>query len=86
LFERIPDFHAELVASAANGDTLWSEWHWTGTRAGTTPFDMRGVTIFRIQDGRIVSGRLYMEEVEDAGGDIDEAVRGLTEGSRMQGD
>ena len=43
---------------------------------------MRGVTLFRIEDGRIVSARLYMEEVEEAGGDIDETVRRLAEGAR----
>ena len=63
---------------------MWSEWRWTGTRADAAPLDMRGVTLFRIGDGRIVSGRLFMEEVEEAGGDIDETVRGLTEGTRSQ--
>ncbi len=85
LFDGIPDFHAELIASATDGDTLWSEWRWTGTRADAAPLDMRGVTRFRIEDGRIVSGRLYMEEVEEAGGDIDETVRSLTEGTRSEG-
>jgi hypothetical protein len=33
---------------------------------------MRGVTPFEVRNGRIVSGRLYMEEVEEAGEDIDE--------------
>jgi ketosteroid isomerase-like protein len=85
LFNGIPDFHAELIATAAEGDTLWSEWRWTGTRAGEAPFDMRGVMLFRIEDGRIASGRLYMEEVEEVGGDIDATVRGLAEGTRAQG-
>ena len=85
LFEGIPDFHAELVATATEGDTLWSEWRWTGTRADEEPLDMRGVTVFGIENGRIVSGRLYMEEVEDAGGDIDETVRRLADGTRLQG-
>jgi ketosteroid isomerase-like protein len=85
LFKGIPDFHAELVASAAEGDTSWSEWHWTGTRAGDAPLDMRGVTLFRIEAGRIVAGRLYMEEAEEAGRDIDETVRSLTEGTQTQG-
>jgi len=58
LFDSIPDFHAELLATTAEGDTLWSEWRWTGTRAGESPLDMRGVTLFRIRDGRIASGRL----------------------------
>jgi limonene-1,2-epoxide hydrolase len=86
MFEGIPDFHAELLASATEGDTLWSEWHWTGTRADEAPLDIRGVTLFGIENGRVVSGRLYMEEVEDAGGDIDETVRRLAEGSRLEGE
>jgi hypothetical protein len=36
---------------------------------------MRGVTIFGIRDGRVVWGRLYLEEVEAAGQGIGEAVR-----------
>ena len=86
LFEGIPDFHAELRATATEGDMLWSEWHWTGTRANEAPLDMRGVTLFEIQNGRIVSGRLYMDETEEAGGDIDETVRRLAEGTRSEGE
>jgi ketosteroid isomerase-like protein len=81
IFEGIPDFHAELLATATDGDTSWAEWHWTGTRADEAPLDMRGVTLFAVEDGRIVSGRLYMEEVEQAGKGIDETVRRLTEGT-----
>ena len=84
LFEGIPDFHAELLATATEGDTVWSEWHWTGTRANEAPLDIRGVTLFRIEAGWIVSGRLYMEEVEEAGGDIDETVRHISEGTRLE--
>jgi ketosteroid isomerase-like protein len=86
VFEGIPDFHAELLATATEGETLWSEWHWTGTRANEAPLDMRGVTLFGIQNGRIVSGRLYMEETEEASGDIDETVRRLAEGTRLEGE
>jgi limonene-1,2-epoxide hydrolase len=84
LFEGIPDFHAELLAAASAGDTAWSEWHWTGTRANEARLDIRGVTLFGIQDDRIVSGRLYMEEVEEAGVNIDETVRRLAEGARLE--
>ena len=86
LFDGIPDFHAELLATATEGDTLWSEWHWSGTRASEGPLNIRGVTLFAIKNGRIVSGRLYMEEVEEAGGDIDETVRRLAKGTRLQGE
>jgi limonene-1,2-epoxide hydrolase len=86
LFEGIPDFHAELLATATDGDTLWSEWHWTGTRANEAPLDIRGVTLFEVKNSRIVSGRLYMEEVEEAGADIDETVSRLAEGTRSEGE
>lgn len=86
LFDGIPDFHAELLATATEGEMLWSERHWTGTRANEAPLDIRGVTLFEIEDGRIVSGRLYMEEVEESGGDIDETVRRLAEGTHVEGE
>jgi len=84
LFAGIPDFRAELLATAAAGDTVWSEWHWTGTRANEAPLDMRGVTLFEIKNGGIVSGHLYMEEVEKADADIGETVRRLAEGKRVE--
>jgi limonene-1,2-epoxide hydrolase len=77
LFEAIPDFHAELVAATADADTVWAEWRWSGTRAEEPPIDMRGVTLFGVENGRIAWGRLYMEEVEEAGEDIDQTVRRL---------
>jgi limonene-1,2-epoxide hydrolase len=85
LFEAIPDFHADLIATATEGDKIWCEWHWTGTRAREEPLDMRGVTLFEIKNGRVVSGRLYMEEVEEAGAEINETVRRLAEG-RLKGE
>jgi limonene-1,2-epoxide hydrolase len=84
LFEGIPDFHADLRATATEGDTVWTEWRWTGTRANEAPLDIRGVTLFGVENGRIVTGRLYMEEVEELGGDIDETVRRLAEGTRLE--
>ena len=84
LFGSIPDFHADLLTTATAGETLWSEWHWTGTRVNEVPFEMRGVTVFEIRSGRIVAGRLYMEEVEEAGPAIDETVRRLATGTESQ--
>lgn len=81
LFEATSDFHADVLAQATEADTVWTEWHWTGARAEGAPLDMRGVTLFRIANGRIVSGRLYMEETEEAGADIDQTVRRLAEGA-----
>jgi limonene-1,2-epoxide hydrolase len=85
MFDGMPDFHAELLSTATDGATLWSEWQWTGSRAGAPPLDMRGVALFRIERGRIASARLYMEEVEAAGDRIDETVRHLAEGPGSRG-
>jgi hypothetical protein len=38
---------------------------------------MSGVTLFGVDNGLIAWGRLYMEEVEAAGEDIDKTVRRL---------
>ena len=77
MFEGIPDFRADVLGTAVAGASVWSEWRWTGTRSDGTALDVRGVTLFEIRDERIVSARLYMEEVEQAGEDIEGAVRRL---------
>jgi ketosteroid isomerase-like protein len=69
VFAGVPDFQAELLRSADEGDTGWAEWHWRGTRTDGTRLEMRGVTIFGVRDDRIVRGRLYLEDVEGGPGD-----------------
>ncbi len=77
VFEGVPDFTAELVASAANGDAEWGEWSWLGRHVDGSPFAMRGVTIVVVRDDLIAEGRLYMEPVQGDGGDIEAAVQEL---------
>lgn len=45
IFEGIPDISAHLIRSATNGDTVWAEWEWRGTRRDGQPHFMRGVSI-----------------------------------------
>jgi ketosteroid isomerase-like protein len=75
LLEGIPDFHAEILRSAVDGDTVFVEIHWTGTKADGAPFEDRGVLIMGVRDDRIAWGRLYAAEVEREGADIDAVVR-----------
>lgn len=75
LLAAIPDFRADVLRTAVNGETLWTEAHWSGTKADGSPLDEMIVTIFGVRDGRIAWGRLYGEEVERDGTDIDETVR-----------
>jgi ketosteroid isomerase-like protein len=75
LYESISDFRAELVRLAVVGEEEWGEWIWRGTKEDGTPLEERGVTIMGIRDGQIAWGRLYLEETEREGADIDETVR-----------
>ena len=74
MFRGIPDFQAELLQSADDGQTCWTEWHWSGNRDDGQRFDMRGVAIFELRDDLIVAARIYMEPVEDEAGGIEQAV------------
>jgi hypothetical protein len=80
LFTAIPDFRADLLRSAISGDEAWAEWRWIGTRTGGSRFEERGVSVFGVRGDRIVWARLYLEEVEEGGDDIDEAVRRMAGG------
>ena len=75
LLDAIPDFHAEVLRSAVESDTIFVEIHWTGTKADGTPLEERGVLVMGIRDDRIAWGRLYVDEVEREGPDIDAVVR-----------
>src|SRR6476660_3280369 len=46
VFAGIPDFHAELLASATTAEGVEiGEWRWEGTHVDGAPFAMRGVTV-----------------------------------------
>lgn len=70
----VPDLQATLLASAVDGDTVWSEWLMAGTRRDGVAHEMRGVNIFDIEDGLICAARFYLEPVERDSGGVDEAV------------
>ncbi len=81
LFSTLQDFHAELRAVSEDGETAWSEWHWTASQPDGTAFDWRGVMVMGIRGGLIAWARLYMEPTELAGEGIDAVVRDMTSGS-----
>ena len=78
LFQEIPDIQAELLGTARDGDTEWAEWRWHGTRTNGSHFEMRGVTVMHTRADRALRARLYMEEVDSSGEDIDHTVRRLS--------
>jgi hypothetical protein len=76
VFAGVPDFRAELLASASAGDGVEiGEWRWSGTYTDGSPFAMCGVTVMGIEGERIAWARLYMEVVELDGAGIDEMVQ-----------
>jgi len=77
VFEGVPDFVAEQIAWAARDDAVWTEMRWSGTYRDGSPFLMRGVAVLGIRADAIAWARLYMEPVEEGGGDIDAAVEEL---------
>lgn len=75
-FASVPDFRAELLRVASEDDVVWSEWAWSGHRTDGSTLDMRGVIVMGIDDS-IHWARLYMEETEQDGADIDATMRHL---------
>jgi ketosteroid isomerase-like protein len=75
LLDAMPDFHAEALRTAVDGDVIFVEVHWTGTKADGAPLEERGVLILGTRDDRIAWGRLYVGEVEPQSADIDTVVR-----------
>lgn len=74
IFATVPDIEAVLVRSASEGETAWAEWEWTGTRSGSAPFVMRGVTVQGVRRGGISWSRFYMEPVQENGTSAQAAV------------
>jgi ketosteroid isomerase-like protein len=73
----VTDLHATVARSCFDANAAWTEWEMSGTRADGKPFLMRGVVIFEVREGSIVSARFYLEPVDATGADVNEAVRAV---------
>jgi ketosteroid isomerase-like protein len=80
IFAGVPDFTPELLGASRDGDTVWSEWAWHGTRTTGEPVEMAGVIVLGLRDDLVAWARLYVEDV-DAGAGIDAAVEHIAAGS-----
>lgn len=67
LFAGVPDLIIEPLRSAVDGDVLWTELEWRGTRRDGSRFLMRGPFLFGIRDGVFAWLRCYIEPVDQAG-------------------
>jgi ketosteroid isomerase-like protein len=77
VFEGVPDFTARIVSSCVEGEVEWGELDWRGTYTDGSPFAMRGVALLTIRDDLIAGAHLYMELVEQGGGDIEASLDDL---------
>jgi ketosteroid isomerase-like protein len=75
IFAFVSDLRAEVISSAIDGDTAWTEWEMTGTRRDGTAHEMRGVVLFGMRDGLAQWARFYLEPVDSGAGAVGEAVR-----------
>jgi len=71
----VPDIQATVLRASVQDDVIWSEWEHRGTRRDRTPHVMRGVIIFGVEDDVIGWARFYLEPVQEADGDVNQAVR-----------
>lgn len=71
----VPDLRATLVSSRVDGDRVWCEWEWSGTRRDGVSHLMRGVTITTVGGGLITRTRFYMEPVVSDGVGVGNVIR-----------
>lgn len=71
----VPDITAQVANKVVDGDTIWSEWHMSGTRRDGEAHEMRGVIIFDVTGDLIASARFYLEPVDVRSGGVNAAVR-----------
>jgi ketosteroid isomerase-like protein len=74
VFSGVPDFTAELLVLAETEGIEVAEWVWSGHHTDGSAFQMRGVTVFGVEDDVAAWGRLYMEPVDEAEQSIGEMV------------
>jgi hypothetical protein len=68
IFAAIPDIQATLLGCVQEGETVWTEWEWTGTWINDAPYRSAGVVIMGVRDEHVAWSRLYAEPVEPGGG------------------
>ncbi len=75
IFAFVPDIRVEVVRSAVDGDTVWTEWEMRGTRRDGRSHWMRGVIVFGVGDDTIRWARFYLEPVDESDATVDDAIR-----------
>jgi len=64
-FSTMPDFQAEVLSVAVEGDTVWAELNYHGTQVDGKKHVTRGVNISGIQGEQIVWAKLYIVTIQE---------------------
>jgi ketosteroid isomerase-like protein len=75
VFAFVPDIRVEILRTAVDGDTVWSEWEMRGTRRDGTAHLLRGCIVFGVRAAAIQWARFYLEPVDESPTTVDQAVR-----------
>jgi ketosteroid isomerase-like protein len=75
IFRAVPDVELTLVSSTADGDFIWAELEFKGSRADGARHWMRGVTIFGVKHDLLASVRFYVEPVQTDGVGVAAEIR-----------
>lgn len=79
IFAGVPDIKAEVLRTAVDGTTIWSEWEMRGTRPDGEPHLMRGVIIFGLDGTQAAWARFYLEPVDAGDGGVDAAISSIVD-------
>jgi hypothetical protein len=61
VFDAVPDLRAELLRSTTNGDSVWTEWRWSGEHVAGHAFSAGGVMVFGLDGDHLRWARVYTE-------------------------
>ena len=79
IFAGVPDITADVLGSAVDGDTIWSEWEMRGARPDGQPHLIRGVIIFGVRAQRAAWARFYLEPVDAGEGGVRAAISSIVD-------
>ena len=77
IFATVPDITTTVLRSHQDGNVVWSEWEMRGTRLDDAEYLMRGVMLFTVEGDRASAVRFYLEPVDQAEVNVDQAVHQL---------
>lgn len=64
IFGGVSDLATDILRATGDGDTIWTEWAFRGTRVDGEPFNLRGVIVQGLRENLISTVTFYMEPVD----------------------